>query len=414
MESPTQEWFVADRDLTIVVTEMVLESMRRAAMVGLQKIPRRGLEIGGVLFGRREGNRIEIHQWREIECEHARGPGFDLSEKDEKGLAELLEAAKEDPALSELEAVGLFRTRTRGDLMVSEEDVALFDRFFPERWQMLFVVRPHMYEPARAGFFLRDREGRMATGAPAAEMRLEVRRRRLPLDFDPSERPRRAAKEAPQVPAASSGGGPGTFAGRPSPAIGIPAPEPLPYPGSQPGGWRLSAWPVAAVVGAVALAALAVIFIAPLLSDETATGIAFGVRQVGDQLIVEWNPQASAVQAATSASLEIADGDERRTIELSREELRGGSLTYQSAGGEVTFRLRVRTSQGETVTEAAKYLGAPAARPAGAEAGRRSETADLEIEIKRLKSELEQQRLQSEALQQAIEAKRRQLGSANP
>ncbi len=411
MENPTREWFVAELDLAVVVSEPALESMRRAAMVGLQKIPRRGLEIGGVLFGRRSGNRIEIHQWREIECEHARGPGFSLSEKDEKALAELLETAREDPTLGQFEAVGLFRTRTRGELMVLEEDAAFFDRYFPEPWQLLLVIRPHMYEPARVGFFLRDRDGRMA-GRPVLEAQLELRRRRLPLDFDPAERPRRGPREPARVPPAPPGS-PGVAA-PPSPGPGgvsAPIPEPLPYPGNRPPGRRLSGRRLAAIAAAVALAAFAVILTAPLFSDRVAGNIDLGVHQVGDQFVVEWNPRAPVIRTAVAASLEITDGESRRRLELSPVELRGGSFTYRGAGKEVTFSLRVKTADGKTVTEAARRQGTPARQPAVSKPAPQSGTADLEAEISRLRSELDQERRRAQELQQAIETKRRGLAA---
>jgi len=433
MEKPTREWSVPDLDLKIVVSETALESLRRAAVVGLQKIPRRGLEIGGVLFGRREGNRVEIHQWREIECEHAYGPGFRLSEKDEKALAALLETAKEDPTLGQFEAVGLFRTRTRGEATVSDEDAALFDRHFPEPWQVLFVVRPYMYEPARAGFFVRDRQGRLITGVPAAELRLEVRRRRLPLDFDPSERPKPKTPEtaqAPPRPAPASPPGPGAGPGpppvpgtiAPPPAVpqayeppggrSVPVPEPRPYPGTAGAGRRRSGRRTAAIAVGAALAALALILIAPVLSEQPATaGMELDVRELGDQLIVEWNPEAEAIQKAESAALLITDGGDRRLIELSPAELRGGSITYQGTGAEAVFALRVRTADGGTVTETARFAGGAGARPAATEPERRPETADLEVEIERVKAELEQEQARAERLRRAIAAKQRELAA---
>ncbi len=420
MENPTREWFLSDLELTIAVSETALESMRRAAMVGLQKIPRRGLEIGGVLFGRRKGSRVEIVQWREIECEHARGPGFALSEKDEQGLAELLEAAKEDATLGQLEAVGLFRTRTKGELMISEEDAALLERYFPEPWQPLFVVRPYMYEAARAGFFLRNREGRLGP-APAMEFPMEVRRRRLPLDFDPGERPRRAAKEPAEtravepVPAAPPGPAappqPAPSPEKRAPAPPAPVPEPAPYPWAGRGRGRLPARRLAVIAAAGVLAALAGILLAPLFGDRTPAGVALGVRELGGQLIVEWNPQAPAVRTAAAGELEIFDGGDRRTVELSPAELRGGSLTYAGGGGKVKFLLRIRTAAGAAVTETVQWTGAAGQRPAASQPGRRPETADLELEIERLKSELEQQRRQAEELRRAIEAKRNQLAA---
>ena len=136
------------------------------------------------------------------------------------------------------------------------------------------------------------------------------------------------------------------------------------------------------------------------------------MRELGDQLIVEWNPEAEAVQKAESAALLITDGGDRRLIELSPEELRGGSLTYQGTGAEAAFALRVRTADGSTVTETARFAGGGGGRPAGAAPERRPETADLEVEIERVKAELEQEQARAERLRRAIAAKQRELAAA--
>lgn len=168
----------------------------------------------------------------------------------------------------------------------------------------------------------------------------------------------------------------------------------------------------AAIAAGAALAALALILIAPVLSEPAATaGIGLEVRELGDQLVVEWNPEAEAVRKAEAASLLITEGGNRRLVELSPAELRGGSLTYQGAGGQVTFVLRVRAADGGTVTETARFAGGGGRRPPGAEPGQRPETADLEVEIERVKADLEREQARAQELRRAIEAKQRELAA---
>jgi hypothetical protein len=47
-----------------------------------RRIPHGGVEIGGVLYGRFEPKGVIIEALRPIDCEHASGPSFLLSEKD--------------------------------------------------------------------------------------------------------------------------------------------------------------------------------------------------------------------------------------------------------------------------------------------------------------------------------------------
>ena len=90
METEYGSWTAADRDLRISYSQAAMESMRRAAMTGLKQVPGDGLEIGGILFGRRDADQIVLEDWREIDCEHTEGPGLDLSLTKEAFLNSML------------------------------------------------------------------------------------------------------------------------------------------------------------------------------------------------------------------------------------------------------------------------------------------------------------------------------------
>ncbi|MGH9659324.1 MAG: hypothetical protein ACRD96_12325, partial [Bryobacteraceae bacterium] len=107
----------------------MLEPIRRSVVDAFFAIPRGGLEVGGVLFGRRDGDTVRIEAYREVECEHAAGPGFTLSARDEARLAACL---RDSP----LQPVGWYRSRTRSPLGIGEADVATHDRHFPAPWQV--------------------------------------------------------------------------------------------------------------------------------------------------------------------------------------------------------------------------------------------------------------------------------------
>ena len=424
MESEFQTWRADGVSLRIVYGKAAMESMRQAAMVGLQKVPRRGLEIGGVLFGQREGDEIRILEWREIVCEHARGPGFDLSESDEAALAELLKEAADDPAMSGLDPVGWFRTRTKDAVVLSEADVAFYDRYFPEPWQIVLVIRPHMYEPAQAGFFFRDGAGDVQAGASRNEFQLENRRRRLPVGFDPRQRPRKpdAPAEAPWR-AAPPSREPGDVPPRPAfpaapPRARAPKPVPrrdadgrptsAPYPVDYPR--RRSTRLIAIAAAVVGVLLLGVFLLAPALDrDGMATGIGLQVRDVAGQLVVEWNPISPIIAEAPGAAMHIVDGAEVRSVDLTPEDLSSGSLVYQRRTGDVEFNLVLAGTGATPVSEIARYVGAePAVAPQSSESI--AQVRDLATSVESLREQLKAELDRSKTLQLAIDAEKRKLG----
>lgn len=106
----------------------VLDEIRLAVMEAFFAIPRGGLEIGGVLFGRYREGLLRIEAFRILECDHAAGPSFTLSESDHVRLRDLLDSAAAEGLLP----VGWFRSRTRSGISLSEADTSLHDTYFHE------------------------------------------------------------------------------------------------------------------------------------------------------------------------------------------------------------------------------------------------------------------------------------------
>ncbi len=405
MGAEFSSWEAEPHSLVVYYTNAVMEEIRRAAMEGLRKVPRRGLEVGGVLFGTHEGNEIRITRWRTIECEHAEGPGFALSASDEEGLRQLLDEAEKDPELGKLTPLGWFRTRTRGGVCLSEDDVKLHDRFFPEPWQVILVLRPYLYDPAQAGFFLREADGSIGMESSSREFLLENKQRRLPLGFDPSQAVQRPAEgegaphPVPRLPLA-----PGREAYTPPGTIAAAGERPV-----KPSRW----WRAGSVVAVAAAAALTLYLAVPVLETGGRTSaLDLEVRNVGDQLLLEWNPRAPAVANAVAASLAIVDGDTQRRVQLTPEELRSGSLTYQRQGGDVQFRLRLEFPEGEPLTELTRFLGAaPAANAELPESGEEA-SPELAAIIDQLQKELAAEARRADELRRQIQAERQRLGVA--
>lgn len=391
----TYVWSVEGRPVRIRAAADVLASIGRAAREGLEKVPRRGLEIGGVLLGTREGDELTITDWRPIPCEHARGPGFELSANDEAALRQLLSSLASEPAAGGLEVLGWFHTHTRDGICLTKSDLDVYNRFFPAPWQVALVVKPHPKEPARAGFFFREPNGAIRAETSYREFVIEPGLRPQPVGFDPAS----LAPAPPSPPPAPAKSEPG-----PS-AVWSPEPSAAPVSAAPRPGMRR--WLLVALAAAFLLGAAAFVAIPLLLPRPQPAAIALDVRPSGGALVLEWDRPAALLRDVSRATLTIEDGGERRVVELAPEELETGSLTYYRRTGEVAFRMELTRRSGPAVQGSTRFLGEPPAAPPAAEDP--AEADRLEREIGLLRLELEREAARSKKLRLEIQALERQL-----
>jgi len=124
-DSTETSWSAPQCPFTIEYSLRVLDDIRLAVVDAYFSLPRGGAEIGGILLGTHEPGRVVISGYLALECEHATGPSFTLSSKDEAQLAELL-------ASSRGKVAGWYHSHTRSEIFLSEADLDLHQRFFPE------------------------------------------------------------------------------------------------------------------------------------------------------------------------------------------------------------------------------------------------------------------------------------------
>jgi proteasome lid subunit RPN8/RPN11 len=142
---------------TIEFAPAKLDEIRIAVMDNFYVVPRGGVEIGGVLFGKRENGHLLIQDYRKIETEYLTGPSFRLSENDHSGLRTLLQETKfPDP---DLRPVGWFHSHTRSEIHLSESDLGIYHKYFPEPWQVSLVLKPDTFGTIRGGYFFREAGG---------------------------------------------------------------------------------------------------------------------------------------------------------------------------------------------------------------------------------------------------------------
>jgi hypothetical protein len=130
---------------------------------GYRRIPHGGIEIGGILYGKPGKNAISVEAFRPIECEHATGPSFNLSERDLAQLAASLATAPSDEELKNLTPLGWFIAHTRHPLRMTERELQLFNQFFPEPGSITLLVKPERFQPTRFGFIVRGADKSVKT-----------------------------------------------------------------------------------------------------------------------------------------------------------------------------------------------------------------------------------------------------------
>ncbi len=373
------EWKAAGGEISIHLSFRIIDQLETGVMKGFWSVPKRGAEVGGVLFGRartsESGTVVYIDDFEAVECEHRRGPSYALSEADKRRLERTLRKGS-----VEHQVVGFYRSHTRLGLYLDQDDYALIQTYFPGSAQVFLLIRPHATEAAAAGFFFWE-EGTIRRQATYLEFPFS--RAALLKAHQPEQPAFEAAEEPPAPPAtpappARVAAPRATPASRPASRPFPPLPPPRP-PASSParlpaarqtletawqwlrGSLRRVRWePMAA--GAIVLLCLGVIEYQllkgsgrPAPAAPVATPPGLRVERSGPYLQVNWNRTAPAVLRAERGVLEITDGAHRKELRLDAGQVRTGSVAYAPLSGDVSFRLDL-TGGGDTVSESLRVV----------------------------------------------------------
>jgi proteasome lid subunit RPN8/RPN11 len=409
-------WSVAESPITVEYSLVVIEEIRHEVAEGYQRLSRGGIEVGGVLYGTRDGRTLRVLAIRPIACEHARGPGFLFSDKDRVALNEQLLRDKDDPQFKDLISVGWFLSHTRTEIALTESDLEIYSIFFPAPWQVTMVVRPGRGGTMRAGFFLREADGTVRGDRSYLEFNFPDRlagvldlperpaRERVPREN--AERRTAAVFRSEQVgiaagaPAGTATGAVSAMVRRELPAVVQTLDQGpqllLPQPAKRKWPWLL-AWALVLIA--------AIVFGLRYWMPSTPEPMALTVVERDSQLQIEWNHSAKPVATAVRGSLQILDGADLRTVPLTPQALASGKFAYQRKSGDIEVRMTVENAEGAKSQEASRFLGhPPAATPpvAAAPAPAPAVSQDVvELQKRREELEAEVQRLRRENSSQA-------------
>ena len=404
-------WSVPESPVSIEYSLVVIEEIRHEVAEGFQRLSRGGIEVGGILYGLAEGRSVRVAAVRPIECEHARGPSFLLSDKDKTALEEQLAQDRNDRRLEGLMTVGWYLSHTRSEIALIDSDLEIYSRFFPAPWQVTFVIRPGRGGSMRGGFFVREPDGTVKSERSYLEFNFPDRLAGVldralerPAADPPAERPARERGDRRALTVTR-----GLSVAREPALVPQAIAEPLPkFLQTAPPSRRKWPWLVVWAVVVLAAAVAGLRYWMP----QPVEPVSLSVIEREGQLQISWNHAASAVANAKSGSLEIADGPDVRKIPLSREVLATGKFTYVRKTGDVEIRFTVESPLGTQVQEASRFLGrAPAAdmSPDEVKSLEQSRT-ELEAEVKKLRREKDAEASRIQQLERTLRILQTRLG----
>jgi hypothetical protein len=391
-------WTQGSRKFAIYVHRDVLARLGMEVRVAFKRVPRRGLEVGGILVGRRECRDEITTFWIEgfeaIESEHRSGPSYILSELD---FALLREALTRNGAAS----IGIYRSQTRSQqLTLQEPDIQLFGKCF-DRGDGLFLIACPV--AARAAFFLRD-EGELkcvyefGLGSPLASgVAAQTPEPSEPASAKPELAEPGSSEPKSVEPESSEMDQLGESLAEIPPPVEIqspaeiqaavlavsratqpaekedPASDAVPILDRQPSrelaiqgspwanrrgramdrrnaGSKRGRWLVALIFSALLGAGIGMLSHAsrpsvrpqvPPVEDLHVT-----VEANGGLLRLHWDPRSFAARNPSRAVLHVQDGDYQMVKNISPSELSAGSVAYEPRTHDVSFRVEVSSATG--------------------------------------------------------------------
>jgi proteasome lid subunit RPN8/RPN11 len=359
-------WKAPECPFQIEYKPRALDDIRLAVVDAFFSLPRGGAEIGGVLLGKWDNGRLAITDYAALDCEHAFGPSFTLSPRDETRLTELLAASHGNG----LRPVGWYHSHTRSEIFLSDADQEIHRRFFPEPWQVALVLKPHTFHPTRAGFFFREGAGGIHAQASYQEFAL------APLMVKPAPSGAPVAVEPEPPPAPVPAEVPPSAAPRAPAAAAAertvqapPIPKFLDPPKEPSFRWLKVAVALLAGFGLGAAAYLKRdIWLLPLLAmvhqqkpvpaPPLPPALGLNTLDSDGQLQIRWNPNSLVVQQASGGVLSIdTGGPTPQEIPLDKAHLLSGVFTFGRQTERVDVGLATTQADGHATREVTTFMG---------------------------------------------------------
>ncbi len=356
-------WEVPGKPLRVELDYGLIDRLEGEVMRAFGAVPRRGLEVGGILLGTAiagEPNRVRIEDYEPILSRHENGPSYILSDRERRQFGEAVERWRAQSGLRSC-VVGFYRSHTREGLEIGREDLELLSQFFPEETALALIVKPYATRPPVGGIFFRE-----GATIRSKSSYLEFPFRSRELGGTALPRPEKSAPRNGHAPTVGS-----------LERTVQPAPPPPPEPTTHhdgdadststsgprrtlnlSSGWVWIPLSVIFLLMGIALGFQTALSVRsevgpgsgqdPYASYLTATPSAGSVH-------VSWDRSSPVINAAKSGRLVILDDGNERDVDLDIVQLRNGSVVYSGASGDMDFRLEVTTAKDVVVSESIEF-----------------------------------------------------------
>lgn len=147
-------WETAGNPLSVRLNLDVIDRLGADVTNKFTDLTGRGSEIGGVLLGRITNDHKKtffVEDYELTECDYSDGPLFSLSDESKSRMVEQLHRLKTSSPQSVL---GFFRSHTRKNLSLDQNDLALIRDYFAGPATIFLLIKPFAAKPSTAGFFV--------------------------------------------------------------------------------------------------------------------------------------------------------------------------------------------------------------------------------------------------------------------
>ena len=350
-------WESATGSASVELSRELIQTLRGEVYRGVQALPRRGAEVGGLLLGRFSSSNetsVRVESIEPVSCEHRFGPSFILSDNDRTGLEQMLAAYESD---EEVAVVGYYRSCTGRDIELDEADEELARMYFTDPRQVFLLIKPLSLRECIAAYFYKERGRFLTEGQPSFSLNAEYTSAPT-VPEEPAVQP-----SAPIPPAETRHFEPPIV----EPPMVVPdtvrhrrrarREEGREEEEKQPGRLRRLLLTFVAFVAMVGLA----FFLGwlnpargPRFSD-----LGLNVHQTSNGLEVVWDGAKAASQDARRGVLSITDGASENAVELNRAALERGKFVYEPASNDVLVRLSIYGPAGQPAGESFRVVVVP-------------------------------------------------------
>src|SRR5258708_18208563 len=333
-------WDEPERPVSVHLNYQTFELIQIEVLRGLDSNGDDGVEIGGILLGRREqaAGRVNtfIEEFLPVQCGYSGGSVYSLSDGDGIKFEAALKQCKSEATKSS-SVVGFFRSHLRNNVFLSPDDLSMIRRFFTDPDSVFLLIKTLPSRGCTAAF-LRGEDGQIQPECAYNEVPLS------PVQIAPARYPKKQPLELSR------------------PVERVPNIRRRPW----------FAWGTFVVLAVVAIATVALIswmkwWGQSHVAHVGAASLGLHVERSSDHLAVMWNRNSAEIVAANRAVLAIRDGSYQKAFFLNQTQLRAGMVAYKPDNQNIDFDLELYRERTQIVSDTLHVLleGPPGVASAG-------------------------------------------------